>query len=690
MLRVFLAGAVLSAALVATASPAAADEGMWTFENFPAARVKAAYGVTVDEPWLQRVRAATVRIPGCSASVVSQAGLILTNNHCITTCLVQLSSATQDHLVDGVLTTGRDEERPCDGMWAEVLMESRDVTGQIRAAVAGKSGGAFVAARDAAFAAAEGAACKGIADSRCQTTSLYQGGQYVVYRYHRYSDVRLVFAPEFAAFFFGGDPDNFNFPRHALDVAFLRVYAGGKPAKTPNFLRWNAAAPTIGEPTFVPGNPGATERQLTVAQLESFRDLSIPVDQLQRSELRGRLVEFGRRGEAERRLVADPLFLLENVFKVFLGRQFVLNDKAFMDDKRAREAELRARVAADPALAAVIGDPWAEIARAQEAYAANYLRYRQLEAEAGRGSVLFNWARGLVRAAAERGKPAAERLPEFVDARLTMEERRLTAPRAIEPPLEQLYLEHWLLKSREYLAAWPADQAAVLGRESPEGLSARLVSGTKLADPAVRKALWDGGMAAIEASDDPLIRYVLQMDAAARAAREAWETEVAAPTDRAAERIARARFAVYGDTIYPDATFTPRLSYGKVDGWTHRGTGVAPFTTLGGVFDRATGEAPYVMAPSWIAAKDRLDGEIIYNFTTTNDIIGGNSGSPVLNAKGEVIGAAFDGNIHSLGGAYGYDPDLNRMVAVSSAAVTEALRVVYGRDALVKELMTGK
>jgi len=690
MVRVSLVGALFCASMVALASPAAADEGMWTFDNFPAARVKDAYGVTVDGPWLQRLRAAAVRIPGCSASVVSSAGLVLTNNHCVTSCLVQLSSADKDHLKDGVLTAGRAEERPCAGMWAEVLMETTDVTGQIRGAVAGKSGAAFTAARDAAFAAAEGAACKGVAASRCQTTSLYRGGQYVVYRYHRYSDVRMVFAPEFATAFFGGDPDNFNFPRYDMDAAFLRVYEGGKPAKTPKFLKWSAAAPTTGEPTFVAGNPGSTERLLTVSQLESYRDLSIPVDQLQRSELRGRLIEYGRRGEAEKRLVADPIFNLENSFKVFFGRQFVLNDKAFMDAKRAQEAELRARIAADPALAAGIGDPWGEIAGAQEAYAVNYLRYRQLETEAGRGSVLFSWARGLVRAAAEREKPAAERLPEFADARLAMEERRLTAPRTIEAPLEQLYLEHWLLKSREYLATSPADQTAVLGRESPEGLSARLAADTKLADPAVRKALWDGGVKAIEASEDPLIRYVLGMDAAARAARATWEAEVTGPTERAAERIARARFAVYGDSVYPDATFTLRLSYGKVDGWTHRGTEVTPFTTLGGTFERATGEAPYALAPSWIAAEAKLNKDIVYNYTTTNDIIGGNSGSPAVNAKGEVIGAAFDGNIHSLGGAYGYDPALNRTVVVSSAAITEALKVVYGREALVKELTTGR
>jgi hypothetical protein len=678
-----------SIAALAFASGAAADEGMWTFENFPAARVQQTYGVKIDAAWLGRMQAASVRIPGCSASFVSGEGLVLTNNHCVTGCLVSLSSAGKDYLQDGFLTATRDEERACAGMTAEVLQSATDVTDQIRKATQGKTGGEFAAARDSAVADAEKAACKGHTGDRCQTTSLYRGGQYVVYRYKRYTDVRMVFAPEFATAFFGGDPDNFNFPRYDLDSAFLRVYENGKPARTPSFLKWNASAPKDGEPTFVSGNPGSTERLLTVSQLETYRDLTIPVGQLQRSELRGRLIEYGRRGADAQRLVADPIFGLENGYKVFFGRQFALSDKAFMDAKRAQEAELRAKVAADPALAAEIGDPWGEIATAQAAYAANFVRYRQLESEAGRSSSLFGWARTLVRATREREKASGDRLPEFADSRLPIEERRLLTAKTVEPALEQLYLEHWLLKSREYLASEPAARDAVLGRESPQGLSARLVAGSKLGDPAVRKALWDGGWAAIQASDDPMIKYALRMDAAARDARETWETQVEGPTARAAERIARARFAVYGDSVYPDATFTLRLSYGKVAGWTHRGVTTTPFTTIGGVFDRATGEAPYALAPSWLAARDRLNKDAVFNFTTTNDIIGGNSGSPVVNAKGEVIGAAFDGNIHSLGGAYGYDGTLNRMVVVSTATITEALKVVYGRDALVKEL-TGK
>ena len=687
MNRTSSTGVLISLAALAFATAASADEGMWTFENFPSAKVESAYGVKVDAAWLNRMRAASVRLPGCSASLVSKNGLVLTNNHCVTDCLVSLSTADKDHLKDGFLTATRAEEKQCAGMTAEVLLSATDITAQVRAATEGKTGQTFAAARDAAITSAEKANCETKPGIRCQTTSLYRGGQYVVYRYQRYTDVRMVFAPEFATAFFGGDPDNFNFPRYDLDSAFLRVYVDGKPASTPAFLKWNPAAPKEGDVTFVSGNPGSTERLLTVAQLETYRDLTIPVGQLQRSELRGRLIEYGRRGPDETRLVADPIFGLENGYKVYFGRQFALNDSAFLDLKRREEADLRAKVAADPKLAAEIGDPWGEIARAQDAYDTHFLAYRQLEAEAGRSSRLFGWARTLVRAAEERAKPSAERLSEFADSRLAIVERGLTTEAKVETPLEQLYLEHWLLKSREYLAADPDAQTALLGRESPQGLATRLVAGTKLGDPAVRKALWDGGLDAIKASDDPLIQYVLRIDPAARAIRKTWEAEVSGPTDRAAERVARARFAAYGDAVYPDATFTLRLSYGKVAGWTHRGKTVTPFTTIGGVFDRATGEDPYAQAPSWIAAKGKLNPATVYNFTTTNDIIGGNSGSPVVNAKGEVIGAAFDGNIHSLGGAYAYDGTVNRTVVVSTATITEALSKVYGRDALVKELL---
>jgi hypothetical protein len=573
-------------------------------------------------------------------------------------------------------------------MQAEILTSITDLTKDIQAATAGKTGQDFIRARDTAMAAAEQAACADDPQLRCQVVSLYRGGQFKLYKYRKYADVRLVFAPEFATAFFGGDPDNFNFPRFNLDVGFLRLYEGGKPVSTPQHLTWVSRAPKDGEATFVSGNPGSTNRLMTMAQLETLRDLTIPVGQLQRSEMRGRLTRFSEESAEHKRVATDPLFGIENSFKVFYGQQSALNDKAFMDAKRAQEAELKAKIAADPKLAAEIGDPWAEIEKAQAAYANNYLRYRQIEGGATYSN-LYHYAEMLVRAAQERAKPSADRLPEYSEARLPLLEKQLLDVKPIDPALEEISLGFWLSKTREYLTTDDAAVKAVLGKESPEGLAKRTVAGSKLADPAARKALWDGGLAAIQASNDPMIQLVLRNDPAARAVRKTWDAEVAGPTDRAAERVARAKFAAYGDAVYPDATFTPRLSYGKVAGWTYRGTTVPATTNFAGLYERATGAEPYQLAPRWIAAKGKVNPDTAYNFVTTNDIIGGNSGSPVINAKGEVLGAAFDGNIHSLGGAFGYDGSINRTVVVATSAATEALSKVYGQTALVKEL-TGK
>ena len=682
-----LLSAASAAALVFAAAPALADEGMWTFDNFPSAQVEAAYGVKIDRRWLDTVQAASVRLTsGCSASVVSGEGLVLTNDHCVIDCQQALSTSEQDYVKNGFVPAGRSEERTCPGMQAEILTSITDVTGQINAATAGKTGGDFIRARDAAIAQAESSACGADAGTeRCQVVSLYRGGQYKLYKYRKYADVRLAFAPEYASAFFGGDPDNFNFPRFNLDAAFLRLYENGRPARTPQHLTWASRAPKEGEPVFVSGNPGSTDRMMTVSQLETQRDLAIPVSQLQRSELRGRLIRFSAESPEHKRIALDTLTGVENSFKVFYGRQFALSDPAFMDAKRASEAELKAKVAADPKLAAAIGDPWAEIDKAQAAYAEHYLRYRQLETSPG-VSDLFYYARALVRGAQERAKPAGERLPEFGQARLPLLEKELLDAQPVEAALEELALAYWLSKTREYLL--PDDPAVklLLGKESPEGLGRRLATTSKLGDPAVRKALWEGGLAAVRASDDPLIQLVLRTDPAARAARSAWESEVSGPIDRAAERIAKARFAVYGDAVYPDATFTARLSYGKVAGWTHRGQTVPAVTTIAGLYERATGAEPYELAPRWVAAESRLNPQTVFNFVTTNDIIGGNSGSPVVNAKGEVLGAAFDGNIHSLGGDYGYEGSANRTVVVSTAAISEALDKVYGQQALLREL----
>jgi hypothetical protein len=665
-----------------TVVPALADEGMWPFDNVPTGAVRKAYGVTIDQAWLDHVRLSTIRLSsGCSASVVSGQALVLSNYHCVVDCVQSLSTPRSDLLLTGVQTAALADERPCPGLQAEILLGAADVTDRVR-----DEGSASVHARDQTLAEIERSGCHDDPALRCQVVSLYHGGQYMLYRYRKYADVRLVFAPEFEVGFFGGDPDNFNFPRYDLDVAFLRLYENDRPVAGAEHLTWNGAASRAGEPVFVSGSPGGTERDITVSQLEIQRDLVLPISQLQRAEERGRLIQFSAESDEHRRVATDALFSLENTYKVYYGRQFELNDPAFMAIKRRQEAELKAKVAADAELKRRIGDPWADMADAQASYAALYPRYRQLEAVAGNLSQLHGYARTLVRAAAERSKPADRRLRDFADARLPLIRKSVLDPRPIDPALEQLYLGFWLSKTREVLTADDPAVKALLGAESPDQLAQRLVSATRLADPAVRRALWDGGQAAIDASTDPLIRFVVANDGAARKARLAWEERVSGPEDEAAGRIAQARFAVHGRGLYPDATFTPRLSYGQVAGWTYHGDKVEPFTRLGGLFARATGADPYRLPPRWLAAGPRLDPRTVFDLTTTNDIIGGNSGSPLIDAQGAVIGVVFDGNIHSLGGDYLYDAAVNRAIAVSTAAVAEALSKVYGDTRILAEL----
>jgi hypothetical protein len=681
-----LAASVATLALAGMTQPAQAEEGMWTFDNFPTERVNETYGSAIDQAWMDRVSAAAVRLRGCSASFVSGEGLILTNHHCVVSCIQELSDAETDYVQNGFRSATRDEERTCPGQTAEVLTGITDVTDRVLGAGEGAEGAAFVAARSAEITRIQDEACGDDQTRTCQVISFYRGGRYALYEFQKYTDVRLVFAPEIQSAFFGGDPDNFNFPRYALDGAFLRAYENGQAVTTPNHLTWSTQAPAEGDLVLVAGNPGSTSRLLSIAQLEFLRDVQLPTTLTQLSEMRGRLTEFATRDEESRRIAVDPLVGIENSFKVYNGQLGALRDRDFMQVKRDEEADLRARVAADPALAQRIGDPWSELEAVVAAQADLYLPYRQLEQQSGGGSSLFSYAEIIVRAAKERAKPEAQRRAGFNATGLAAIQRQLVAERQIDAPIEERNIAFWLSKTREYLTADHPEVQSLLGRESPEAIAASVVSGTRLADPAYRAQAWDMDLAQLAALNDPMIDLVLRTDDAAQAVRTQWEERVSAPTSRAAERIARARFAVYGDSQYPDATFSLRLSYGAVQGWTHRGATVPPTTQLGGLYERATGSAPYDLAPSWIAAEGRVDKGVVYNFVSTNDIIGGNSGSPVINAAGEVVGAAFDGNIHSLGGSFGYDGALNRTVSVSTAAITEALRNVYDQPRLLEEL----
>jgi hypothetical protein len=669
------------------ATPCArAEEGMWTFDNFPIARANQTLGTHIDQAWLDRVRLASVRFGGCSAGIVSRQGLVLTNNHCVATCVANLSTPTAQYSETGFTPRRREDEAKCPGAIAEVLLSIADVTPRMHAAGARLTGQAFTAARDAEAGRIEKEACGSDATRRCTVVSLYRGGQFKLYTYRLYNDVRLAFAPEDRAATFGGDPDNFSFPRFAVDAAFVRLYENNRPLATPNHFTWNASRPTAGEAVFVSGSPGATQRLLTQDQLTTLRDVVLPLDQLISSELRGRLLQFAAGGGEQAFIVMDTLVSLENTYKRGLGRMRALVDAAFMDRRARQEREFRERVAADRSLSERVGDPWADLSAVQPSQRELYPAYSLLETRAGGGSQLFAWAWTLVRGAEERAKPSDQRLPEYADSRLAGVQTRLFAERPVYAALDRLQMEWWLAKTREWLTVDDPRVNALLGRESPEGLAARVITGTRLADPALRRSLWEGGGAAIMASQDPLIRYVRSIQDTTRAIRREWEEKVQGPTDRASERLADARFAVFGDTVYPDATGTLRLSYGRIEGSNVPGQRFEPFTAFSGLWERATGAPPFDVAPRLLSAKDRIDPSTFLDMTTSTDTIGGSSGSPAINAAGEIIGANFDSTVLTQRSAYGYDRDVNRSIIVTTMAITTALRQVYGMQQLLAEL----
>ena len=682
MRRLLSLVALLSVSFCSLASSASADEGMWTFDNFPSAKVKQAYGFAPSRQWLDHVRLASLRLPGCSGSFISGQGLVMTNHHCVANCVAQISTTQKNYSENGFYAQRPEDEVRCPNFEVNQLIGITDVTKTIETALAGKTGAAANAAlREVSLR--EQQSCGNDPTIRCDVVGLYHGGVYDLYRYKHYDDVRLVFAPEFSVAQFGGDPDNFNFPRFDYDISLVRAYENGKPVTTPQYLAWSPNGSTAGELVFVPGNPGGTSRELTVAELAYERDYSLPEALAHSEEQRGILEEFMRRGPEQRREANEELFYLENGIKVVGGRRLSLVDPAFFASKVSQEKKLRAAVAAKPALRQY-ASAWTEIERLQP------LRQsigRRAAAATGAMPGLLGTALTLVRAADERTKPNAQRLPEYTDQNLTRLQRVLTVQTPRFPDLDEVNLAFALSKLRETLGTDDPLTKAFLGPESPDQLAHRLVTETKLGDPAVRKALYDGGKTAIAASTDPMIVMARNLDPQLRALRKDVEDRIAAPSRAASERIAKARFAVYGTHIDPDATFTLRLSYGTVKGFPNESNAqVPPYTTIGGLFGRATGADPYVLPKSWLDAKSALNLSTPMNLTTTNDIIGGNSGSPLIDRQGDIVGLMFDGNIYSLGGDYGYDPVRNRAIAVDSRAMLEAMSKVYHADRIVQEI----
>jgi len=677
-------------ALVCIASVAFADEGMWTLDNFPSQMVMEKYGVEIDDAWLERVQKASVRLEGgCSGSFVSPEGLILTNHHCVRGCLTQMSSAENDIEANGFLADEPADEVRCEATQVSVLTKIEEITDQVAAATEGMDDVEANEARKQTLTRLE-KQCKEASNGNlaCEAVTLYHGGQYFLYGYKRYDDVRMVFVPEADIASFGGDPDNFNFPRWNLDMSLMRAYEDGEPADTPHHLPIRAAGPDEGEPVFISGQPGGTSRLLSVAELEYNRNVVLPHWLARYFEYRGRLIQYSKTGDEPLRIAQAPIMGIENGLKVQRHRLQALMDGGLMEQKMEEEQALIAAVAADPELQRKYGSAWDEVSTALDAYLPFRDEYLFIEQDSGFYSSLFDYAKKLVRGAAERQKPNEERYREFTDAALPGLEQRLLAARPIYPDYETLKLSYSLDKMREYLGPDHAFVRQVLGSDSPDTLAQRLIDGTKLADPEVRRQLWEGGEEAVAASDDPMIQLALSIDAQARELRDRYETEVEASWKEANERLAQVRFATMGTERYPDATFTLRVSFGTVQGWDEKGEEVYPFTTVPRLFERATGSPPFELPPSWIEAEDQLDPETRFNLVTTTDVIGGNSGSPLIDAEGRLVGLVFDGNIHAIGGNYWFDEAKNRTVSVHPAIIIEALTKIYKAERLLAELAT--
>lgn len=689
------------------ATPALADEGMWTFNNFPSAEVKKKYAFEPTKEWLDQVRLASVRIAGgCSASLVSADGLVMTNHHCARTCIENLSGLQKkDFNRDGFFAKTLADEPKCPAMEMNQLVEITDVTKRVQDATKSVAGDKFAEAQKTEIAKIE-KECATSDEFRCDVVTLYRGGKYDLYKYRRFQDVRLVMAPEDQIAFFGGDPDNFMFPRYDLDMTFVRIYGtDGKPLKNDTYFKWSAGGAKEGDLTFVSGNPGGTSRGLTVAQLEDDRDYRLPQRLFRLSEIRGLITEYQNRGPEQKRHSNDTLFGVENAFKALKGRHGALADSGFYGKLKANEDDFRKKVNANPKLKKEFGAVWDEIATVTKK--ANAMRKEYGALEGGPYSDLFGKARTLVRYAEESGKPNGERLKEFTDSRLPQLKAQMLSNAPVYKELEIAKLTWSLTKIREDLSPDHPVVKKMLGQKSPAEVAKALIDGTKLdllaapepgKDPKTgkpmaatpdtfsRTALFNGGKAVIDASKDPMIEFARSFDAEARAIRTKFENEVEGPLKKQQELLAKARFAVYGQSIYPDATFTLRLSYGSVKGYMEDGRQVKPLTTMAGAFERHTGADPFALPKTWLSAKSKLALETPFNMATTNDIIGGNSGSPMVNKDREVVGLIFDGNIQSLGGDYGFDETQNRAVAVHSAAILEALEKIYGAQRIVDEL----
>jgi len=684
----------LPLAALLLAVPLRADEGMWTFDNVPVAAMKAKYGFAPDAAWLKKVQLATLRFPGGTGAFVSRDGLVVTNHHVGRSSIQQVASADHDYIRDGFAAASRDQELRVPGLELMLLVATRDITAEVNRAAAGLTESEALKARRNATSALIKAE-EETSGLTCQAVTLYHGGEFWIYGYRKFTDVRLVAAPELQLAAFGGDPDNYTYPRTDLDFALFRVYQDGVPYHPESFLPWATRPLRNGDLTLVSGHPGTTYREETLAQMRYAREAGIPARIAVSRRRRAALVAYAATSPEAGRVTGDAIYGIDNGVKRLEGMLAGLDKPGNLEKVQAAEEELQARVARDPALKASTQPSWARIEAAVKRQKELLAEVPLLAARDVLGSELLLKALTLLRLPAETALPTGKRLPEFTEGALKATRDKLLNPAPVNLALEQVRLRTGLEEAVLQLGAGhPAVRALLAGR-SPEAAARAALDGTALADPAARKALLEGGTSALDASRDPLLALARVLDPFSRAAQQHQQEEVQSVLDEHSGRIAKARFQAFGKALYPDATFTLRISYGPVATYHANGTLIQPFTTFHGLFDRAAGWGPeaehgvWSLPPRWWDRRDRLDLTTPFNFIYACDTVGGNSGSPVVNIQGELVGLNFDSNIEAQAGYYVYDGTSKRSIAVDVRAIKETLVKILDATWVVEEL-TGK
>jgi hypothetical protein len=669
-----------------------ADEGMWLYNQPPRQLLKDRYQFDATDEWLEHLQKSSVRFnSGGSGSFLSENGLLISNHHVGADALQKLSTKEKDYMRDGFHARTLREEIKCLDLELNVLDSIEDVTARVNAAVPKDvdASAAFLARRKIIAEIEKESLDK--TGLRSDVVTLWQGGAFHLYRYKRYTDVRLVFAPEYQIAFYGGEPDNFEFPRYDLDICLFRAYEDGKPAKIKNYLHFSPDGPREDELVFVSGHPGRTSRLLTVPELQNIRDQQLPfrLDLFKRREVL--LSNWSQRSEENERRAKEMLFGIKNARKLFDGQLAGLLNPSLLESKVKAETDFQGQLTGKPELSDALG-AYDKIAAATKTLAGQTVRYELFERFQGLYCESFRIARTLLRAGEERPKPNGERLREFSDSGKISLELALFSEKPIYSDLETLTLADSLTFLTSELGVNDPLVQSVLAGRSPRDRAVELINDTKVRDVAFRKQLYDSGSNAVSAAKDPLIELARLVDPESRAMRKIYETQTEAK-EQAHAAIARARNSLFGLTDYPDATFTLRLAFGVIKGWEENGETVPAFTTVGGLYTKAAAmkdQPPFDLPALWERRKSRLNPKTPFNFVSTCDIIGGNSGSPVVNRAGEFVGIIFDGNLPSLSWDYAFSDAQGRATSVDSAAILAALKNVYQASELVKELKTGQ